>query len=105
MSFTLYTPEELAEQIAERVRRARLSRSWTQAELAARSGIALPTYRQFERTGRISLERLIAAMTALGRAADWDFVCRASVATSLDDVDQARPRRRRGLRRPVRATG
>lgn len=96
---TLKTPTELAAELADRVRAARLARGWTQAELAERTQVALPTYRLFERTGRISLERLITITSALGRAAEWEMICSEVRPTSLDDVDRARPTRKRGIRR------
>ncbi len=99
MSLTLYTPAESAVHIAERVRQDRLARGWTQAQLAVRSGIPLATYRLFERTGQISLQRIIAISNALSRSAEWDVVFAPRAAQSLDDIDRARPQRQRGRRR------
>lgn len=105
MSLTLYTNTELAAQLAARIRDARLARGWTQEQLAQRTGIALPTYRLFERTGKVSLERLIAVSVALGRATEWELLFRPQASTSLDEVS-ARPTRRRGVRaRGPRAGG
>ena len=102
MSFTLYTPAELAAQLAARVRQTRLARGWTQANLADRTGIPLPTYRLFERTGKVSLERLIAVTSALGRAAEWELLLQPQARRSLDEIERTRPSRRRGRRTPVR---
>jgi len=103
MPFTLYTPREIAIQIAERIREDRLGRRWTQAQLAERAGIPFMTYRLFERTGQISLERLLSIASALGRTTEWDDLFRPRVAQSLDELDPARPVRRRGARtRPQR---
>jgi transcriptional regulator with XRE-family HTH domain len=55
----LQTPGELGRALAGRVRTLRLQRGWTQQELASRTGLTLATYRRFERTGRISLDRLL----------------------------------------------
>lgn len=99
MTFALHTPSEASEQIAGRVRDARLARGWTQAQLAERSGIPLSTYRLFERTGQVSLERLIAVTSALGRMADWDLVMRPAAPQSLDEIERGRPTRRRGMRK------
>jgi transcriptional regulator with XRE-family HTH domain len=105
MLLALHTPKELAIQIAERVREDRLGQRWTQAQLAQRSGVSLPTYRLFERTGQISLERLLSIASALGRTAEWDGIFRQRVAQSLDELDPARPVRRRGARaRPQRGS-
>lgn len=101
-SVIIHSPLELAVQLAGRVRHARLTRGWTQEQLAARSGIPLPTYRVFERTGQVSLERLIAVTSALGRAADWELVMRPPAPQSLDEIERGRPTRQRGLRKRTR---
>jgi transcriptional regulator with XRE-family HTH domain len=66
MPLRLETPQELAMAVAERARAERLARGWSQVELAERAGIAIETYRLFERRGRISLERLLAIAVVLG---------------------------------------
>ncbi len=99
MSLSLYTPSEMAVQIADRVRIERLARGWTQAELAARSGVALATYRLFERKGQISLERLISISITLTRHAEWSSIFRPPPYQSLDDVNPSRPQRQRGSRK------
>lgn len=104
MSLILYTPVEAAAQIAERVRQDRLARGWTQAQLAARAGIPLATYRIFEQTGQVSLERLVAISSALGRSEEWSTLFRPRVAQSLDDVNPARPMRQRGRRSTQKKT-
>lgn len=103
MAFALHTPSEASEQIAGRVRDARLARGWTQAQLAERSGIPLSTYRLFERTGQVSLERLIAVTSALGRMAEWDLLMRPPAPQSLDEIERGRPTRRRGRRKRAHA--
>lgn len=104
MALILYTPAETSAQIAERVRQDRLARGWTQAELAARSGIPIATYRLFEQTGQISLERLIAISGALSRSAEWGTLFKPRTAQSLDDIDPPRPTRQRG-RRSTKSAG
>jgi len=59
LPLTLQSPKEISQELARRVKLQRLDRGWTQEELAVRAGIALATFQQFERTGRISLERLL----------------------------------------------
>lgn len=80
--------------MAARVRAVRLARGWSQAELALRAGLPLPTYRVFERTGRISTPGLARVSAALGRLAELDglFLARPE---SLDEVTRAVTRTRR----------
>jgi transcriptional regulator with XRE-family HTH domain len=55
----LQTPLDIRRALARRVKALRLGRGWTQQEVAERAGLALPTCRIFERSGRISLDRLL----------------------------------------------
>lgn len=55
---------------ALRVKKLRKSRKWTQEEFSERSGVALGTYRKFERTGIISLESFLLICQALSTLSD-----------------------------------
>ena len=103
MALLLRTPLEAAADIARRVRAERLGRGWTQPQLAERAGLSVATYRLFERSGKISLHRLLAIVSALGRLGEWDALLR-SAPTSLDALDPRRPVRQRGRRAPSDGT-
>ena len=60
------TPNSLAAEIAKRLTAMRLQRAWTREDLAKHANINVYTLKHFERTGQISLERLICVCTALG---------------------------------------
>lgn len=94
---SLKTAAEMLAELASMVRSNRLRRGWTQAEMARRAGIKLPTYVIFERTGRISLLRflkvldvldLMERLNNLGRADDLQTL-------SLSDLKAERKRGRR----------
>ncbi len=86
--------------LAHRVKARRLERGWTQQELADRSGIALATYRRFERDGPISLERLLKLAVILDAQAGFDDLFAHPPARSLSELEDAdRPARKRGKRR------
>ena len=96
----LQTPDEIARSLAGRVRALRLQRGWTQQELAARAGLTLATYRRFERTGRIALERLLRIAVILDARAGFDQLFALPAAQSLAELaarsrDQQRKRGRR----------
>jgi HTH-type transcriptional regulator / antitoxin HipB len=99
MSLIVFSPLEVSEQLADRIRRERLARGWTQADAAARAGMPLPTYRLFERTGKISLQRLLALASAFGRLAEWDAIFAERSSDSLEQLVTVAPTRKRGRRR------
>ena len=55
----LYTEEEITYEIASVIKQRRIRLNMTQKELASKANIALPTYIAFEKTGKISLERML----------------------------------------------
>lgn len=100
----LQTPRDTARMLARRVKALRLDRGWTQQEVAERAGLALATYRRFERTGQISLERLLKLAVVLDARAGLEQMFVRSPARSLAELEQrAEPQaRKRGKRRDAR---
>ena len=96
----LQNPRDMARTLAGRAKSLRLERGWTQQEVALRAGLALATYRRFERTGRISLERLLKLAVVLDARAGVEHLFAAGPARSLDELEQRvqRPLRKRGRR-------
>jgi transcriptional regulator with XRE-family HTH domain len=90
----------MARTLAGRVKALRLERRWTQQEVAERAGVALPTYRVFERSGRISIERLLKLAVVLDARAGFDQLFAPGPARSLAELEQRseQPSRRRGKR-------
>jgi transcriptional regulator with XRE-family HTH domain len=95
----LKSTQEVARDLADRVRERRLQRGWTQAEMALRAGMKTPTYVLFERTGRIALARLLKVFEVLDWLEAFDQLGRGQDFTgvSLDDLTQ--PERKRGRRK------
>jgi len=100
LPFNLQTSHEMARTLAGRVRALRLERGWTQKEIADRAGLALATYRVFERSGRISLERLLKLAVVLDAREGLDALFTPSAATSLAELERQAvgPTRKRGRR-------
>lgn len=98
----LHSPQEMAAQLARRLRDERLRRGWKQATLAERSGVSLPTIRRYERTFRTSVENLLRLCHALGRLDEFDGLLRPPPAASLAELearaDQVGVARKRGRR-------
>ncbi len=66
--FNLASAAEICQQLGQRLRRHRLGLLWTQAELAARSGVSIGTVRTLESTGLVSADSLFRVVQALGLA-------------------------------------
>ena len=85
--------------MASRVRERRLERGWSQAEIARRAGVKLPTYVLFERTGRVALVRFIAILDVLGLGAEVENVGKTAVPVGASLADLAKPLPKRGRAR------
>lgn len=86
ISFNLSTPDDVAKQIATRVKARRLELNLTQEGIAARAGLKFATYRRFEQTGEISLKGLLQIGFALNALSEFDALFVQKQYQSLDDV-------------------
>ena len=93
------SPAELAMELADRIRSKRLQRGWTQAEMAERSGLRTPTYVLFERSGKISLVRLLKVLETLDLTREFDRIGRQEDLAGLKLDDLVQPPRQRGRRK------
>lgn len=92
-------PRENMKVIAGRAKARRLSLNLTQEGLASRSGVSLGTLKQFEHTGKISLESLLKLSVALGNSHEFDGLFAANqfpTGISLDALIKASKLRKRG---------
>ncbi len=99
----LITPSKTQKKLAENTRRQRLEMDLTQEGLAKRSGVPLPTLRQFEQKYSISLQSFLKLQMVLG---GLDNILKATEVTksefaSIDEVLKAdsAPTRKRGKRK------
>ena len=86
MSFNILTPNDVAKQIAARVKARRLELNLTQEGMAARAGLKFATYRRFEQTGEISLKGLLQIGFALNILSEFDTLFAQKQYQSLDDL-------------------
>lgn len=82
MVLTLKSPADVQDELRERLRKRRLALNLTQAVVAKRSGVSLPSVRRFEQTGFIALEALLKITLVLECLGDFDKVA-ADDLTSL----------------------
>jgi transcriptional regulator with XRE-family HTH domain len=99
---TLTSPTEIAMDLARRIRARRLRRGWTQKELAERAGMKPATYVLFERTGRISLIRLLKVLDVVELIAEVEKIGRQEDLADLTLDQVTRPERQRGKRQARR---
>lgn len=92
---TLKSRNELLTELVERCRCTRLRQNVTQKEAAQRAGIPLSTYRRFEQSGQLSLERFVAVLHALNEAAALEQLLTPPPVNDLDDLDFAQAERQR----------
>lgn len=95
---SLKSAPELASDLASRLRERRLRRGWTQAEIARRAGLREPTYVLFERTGRISLLRLLKVLEVLELSGEFERIGTQQDLHGLTLDDIVKPQRKRGSR-------
>ncbi len=85
--FALHTPEDVARQLAERVKALRLRRNWKRATLAERSGVSEASVKRFERTGHISLENLLKLAFTLDRLEELTSLFVPAPAASIQELE------------------
>ena len=93
----MMTPDEMAEQIAKRVRAKRLLLNFSQRTLAERSGVSYGTLKKFEHTGQISLESLLKLALTLNALEEFKNLFLAQKfesPTSLDKLMRDHSRKR-----------
>lgn len=100
LSVILKSPCEIATEIAQRAKARRLQLNWSQRTLSERSGVSYGTLKQFERSGKISLESLLKIALALEELPPFDQLFNHAASTlpnSIDDlfVNHLRKRGRR----------
>lgn len=84
--FNITTLNDVAKQIATRVKKRRLELNLTQEGMSAKAGVKFATYRRFEQTGEISLRGLLQIGFALNALSDFDELFKQQQYQSLEDV-------------------
>lgn len=84
--FAQQTPDDIAMNLAKRVRMRRKEHKLTQADAAERSGVSLASYKRFEQTGEISLKSLIRISIALGCEENFEELFAQKFYASIEDV-------------------
>lgn len=80
------TADELDLAMAERLRKLRKRKGWTQVELSEQSGVSLGSLKRFENTGLISLLSLTKLAMALGCEGELKALFSATPYGSIEEV-------------------
>ena len=96
ISFNLMASEDIATEMALRLRNRRLAQNLTLEGLARRSGVALGTLKKFERTGRIALVSFIRLVITLKDEAALENILLEQKFETLDEVLQSGKKPKRG---------
>lgn len=91
----LKSPDELAEDIAQRVRQKRIKLNITQRELAERSGVSFGSVKRFEQKGEISLQHLLKIAIVLRSVSEFEHLFKEDPYQSIDDVIKENSRKTR----------
>ena len=99
MPLEFETPIEVAKAIAGRCKEKRLFLNLSQKSLSGRSGVSASVIKQFERTGKISLESLLKLALAFGALADFRVLFKEDLlkeTLTLNQLLAAPKQRKRG---------
>ena len=92
-------------ELAKRLTAVRLQKTWTREVLAKNAKINVHTLKRFERTGQISLARLIAICHALGNHHEIERLFKPRQRIDIDNWQPAaQPLRKRGKRNQLITT-
>jgi DNA-binding XRE family transcriptional regulator len=98
LHFGLATTNEIAEELAARLRAHRLAQNLPQSELAARSGISLKTLSTFEKSGKVSLDVFLRIVAGLGLSESLSTLFEVRQQT-IKEMELAEHRRQRASRK------
>jgi transcriptional regulator with XRE-family HTH domain len=82
------TAQELMHELGEKSKERRLSLNLTRDGLGSRSGVSISVIRQFEMTGKISLESFLKIAIALGVGGEFEQLFKGSELQQSISMDQ-----------------
>ncbi len=98
--FRLASTPTILTELGSRLRQQRLSRLWTQQELAARAGVALSAVKKLESGSNATLRTLVKVAQAMSLMQDLAEAFRPKVTASIAEMERAARAPRQRARRP-----
>ena len=87
LSFLSKTPQDIMTELKERCKARRKALSYTQQELATRSGVSLGSLKRFEQSEQISLESLLRIFFVLECLEDFEKVCKREDEERFESIE------------------
>ena len=88
--FTLDNPDDIAQSMADDLRKRRIEKNITRDQLAEQSGVAVSNIVRFEQKGLISLRNLISLAMALGYTSELKNVFAQPKYSTMEELTQIR---------------
>jgi transcriptional regulator with XRE-family HTH domain len=94
------SPENILQQIAERIKEKRLALNHTQKSFAKRAGVGYDAYRKFENSGEITLRNLVLCAIVLDEVEGFSELFTQKKWRSIDELLKSEniKKRKRGSR-------
>ncbi len=96
LTLNLYSPNDVAEQIAANAKQLRLSKNMSRKTLALHAGVSLGSIQRFEQTGKISLIHLLNIANALSALPDFQTVLQLPEPQTLRELKEREKQPKRG---------
>ncbi len=91
----IMTDAAVLAELGHRLRRHRLERNWTQAEMAAQAGIGQATVQRAERGRSVQMTSMIKLLRTLGLLGALDLAVPESIHLPIAELDRQQRRTRR----------
>ena len=85
---SIQTPDELARELAKRLKSLRLTQGFKRQTLADRAGVTVASLKRFETIGKGSLALLLKVSFALGRLDEFEDLLQPPPARSMADIER-----------------
>lgn len=88
IDFRLASATQIQAELGERLRLQRMSRSWTQRDLALRAGVALNAVRNLEAGGNVTVASLVKVLQVLALIVELEDAFQPKAALSIADLER-----------------
>ena len=98
IDFRLASTTQIQVEIGERLRGQRMSRSWTQRDLALRAGVALNAVRNLEAGGNVTVASLVKVLQVLSLIGELENAFQQKATLSIADLERLETPQRKRVR-------